>query len=88
MTPPILHPSSASIRVGSTVAYRDDTGNGPGRVIGQVDSLGGGPDGWAIVSWPAQDQPHARTDGRGRRGQAFSLRALMLVDQLAGGEPV
>jgi hypothetical protein len=64
------------ITEGATVAYR-----GTGEIIGQVDELAEG-DGsrWALVSWPAEDMPHARTDERGRRGQVFNLATLMVVE--------
>jgi hypothetical protein len=69
-------PSIQRIREGATVADRSD-----GRIIGTVDSLGsGGGHRWALVSWPAVDQPWARTDARGRRGQVFSLDVLVVVD--------
>jgi hypothetical protein len=61
----------AAIQVGVTVADRRS-----GEVIGQVDARHNT---FAIVSWPAPDLEHARTDSRGRRGQVFNLDMLVAV---------
>jgi hypothetical protein len=74
--PSKYHPSVDRIRPGSRVGSRTD-----GRPIGDVDSLGeGGGSRWAIVSWPAIGHPAAPTDDRGRRGQAFDVTALSVLD--------
>lgn len=70
-----LDPSVAGLRIGCSVGHRG------GCVIGQVDSVRAAAHWVVIVSWVPQcgDQPTARVDDRGRRCQAFSLRALQVV---------
>jgi hypothetical protein len=77
----IYHPSIARIREGVTVAHRQT-----GETIGTVDSLGeGNGSRWAIVSWPSA-HPDLPRDERGRRGQVFTLSALIVVDEGGGDQ--